>query len=555
MAAALITALPCLFHSRHGRSSAVIVARKKVPTRSSGGCWLRNFYAPDVHSSELRAPCTPFEFDACVEGEAESVQGGTVLKAMRDAGVGLLASLVTLAASVQSPLPAFGLEGTHEASQAGRVSVETAKYNVDAPSTAGKNSLSIATSNDETVSLGVAPEDVTLRDECTEEIASSVVPMEEAVQEVPNESVIQEAWQVVNENFLDARHNSWSADAWLKKKQEVLKNPIRSRMAAYGSIRNMLASLDDPFTRFLTPEQFLQLSKYDVTGIGLNIGESAPAAGEPNLKVIGIILGSPAQLAGVRQGDELLEVAGNSVTGKTAFEAASLIQGPKGTKVSLKVRHNRCSTPQVFELERQQDVRSPVFYRLERVPGSKEMTGFIKLKEFNALAKRDLLTAMKRMQDAGATSFVLDLRDNPGGLVQAGIEISKLFLDEGETVIETVGREAKAVRNVIATTPPVTNAPLTILVNDHTASASEIVAAALHDNCRAVLVGKRTFGKGLIQAVYELSDGSGVVLTVGKYVTPKHLDIDGAGIEPDYKQPPGLNEGLKKLGQCKLLKT
>lgn len=134
---------------------------------------------------------------------------------MRDAGVGLLASLVTLAASVQSPLPAFGLEGTHEASQAGRVSVETAKYNVDAPSTAGKNSLSIATSNDETVSLGVAPEDVTLRDECTEEIASSVVPMEEAVQEVPNESVIQEAWQVVNENFLDARHNSWSADAWL----------------------------------------------------------------------------------------------------------------------------------------------------------------------------------------------------------------------------------------------------------------------------------------------------------------------------------------------------
>ncbi|XP_024398460.1 carboxyl-terminal-processing peptidase 1, chloroplastic isoform X4 [Physcomitrium patens] len=510
MAAALITALPCLFHSRHGRSSAVIVARKKVPTRSSGGCWLRNFYAPDVHSSELRAPCTPFEFDACVEGEAESVQGGTVLKAMRDAGVGLLASLVTLAASVQSPLPAFGLE---------------------------------------------APEDVTLRDECTEEIASSVVPMEEAVQEVPNESVIQEAWQVVNENFLDARHNSWSADAWLKKKQEVLKNPIRSRMAAYGSIRNMLASLDDPFTRFLTPEQFLQLSKYDVTGIGLNIGESAPAAGEPNLKVIGIILGSPAQLAGVRQGDELLEVAGNSVTGKTAFEAASLIQGPKGTKVSLKVRHNRCSTPQVFELERQQDVRSPVFYRLERVPGSKEMTGFIKLKEFNALAKRDLLTAMKRMQDAGATSFVLDLRDNPGGLVQAGIEISKLFLDEGETVIETVGREAKAVRNVIATTPPVTNAPLTILVNDHTASASEIVAAALHDNCRAVLVGKRTFGKGLIQAVYELSDGSGVVLTVGKYVTPGHQDIDGVGIEPDFNQLPDSNEGLGKLAQCKMMKA
>lgn len=289
-----------------------------------------------------------------------------------------------------------------------------------------------------------------------------------------------------------------------------------------------------------------------MTGIGLNIGESVTTSGEPNLKVFGIILGSPAQLAGVRQGDELLEVAGNTVNGKSAFEAASLIQGPKGTKVSLKIRHGRCGTPQVFEVERQQDVRSPVYYRLERGQDSKEMSGYIHLKEFNALAKRDLLTAMKRMQDAGASSFVLDLRDNPGGLVQAGIEIAKLFLDEGETVIETAGRDAKIVRTVLASQPPLTKAPLTILVNDHTASASEIVAAALHDNCRAILVGKRTFGKGLIQAVYELSDGSGVVLTVGKYVTPRHQDIDGAGIEPDYKQIPGPNEVQGKLAQCKL---
>lgn len=289
-----------------------------------------------------------------------------------------------------------------------------------------------------------------------------------------------------------------------------------------------------------------------MTGIGLNIGESASASGEPGLKVFGIILGSPAQLAGVRQGDELLEVSGNSVSGKTAFEAASLIQGPQGTKVSLKIRHGRCGTPQAFEVERQQDVRSPVYYRLERVQDSKELSGYIHLKEFNALAKRDILIAMKRMQDAGAASFVLDLRDNPGGLVQAGIEIAKLFLDEGETVIETAGRDAKIVRTVLASHPPVTKASLTILVNDHTASASEIVAAALHDNCRAVLVGKRTFGKGLIQAVYELSDGSGVVLTVGKYVTPRHQDIDGAGIEPDYKTLPGPNEARGKLAQCKM---
>lgn len=292
-----------------------------------------------------------------------------------------------------------------------------------------------------------------------------------------------------------------------------------------------------------------------MTGIGLNIGESATANGDSYLKVFGIILGSPAQLVGVRQGDELLEVAGNSVRGKTPFEAASLIQGPKGTMVSIKIRHGRCGTPQVFEVERQQDVRSPVYYRLERIQDSKQLSGYIHLKEFNALAKRDILIAMKRMQDAGAVSFVLDLRDNPGGLVQAGIEVARLFLDEGETVIETVGRDAKNIRTVLASHSPITEAPLTILVNDHTASASEIVAAALHDNCRAVLVGNRTFGKGLIQAVYELSDGSGVVLTVGKYVTPGHQDIDGAGIEPDYKQLPSPSAGQEKLRGCKLLKA
>jgi len=109
---------------------------------------------------------------------------------------------------------------------------------------------------------------------------------------------------------------------------------------------------------------------------------------------------------------------------------------------------------------------------------------------------------MKRLQDAGATSYLLDLQDNPGGLVQAGIEIARLFLDEGETVIETVGRDPNSFRSITASGPPLTKAPLMVLVNDHTASASEIVAAALHDNCRALLVGRRTFGKvGLRTAV------------------------------------------------------
>ncbi|CAM6121478.1 unnamed protein product [Calypogeia fissa] len=377
-------------------------------------------------------------------------------------------------------------------------------------------------------------------------------PSISSAEPVTNESVVEEAWQVVNENFLDARHHSWSADDWATLREDVLKRPIRSRMAAYGAIKGMLATLNDPYTRFLTPDQFRELSKYDVTGVGLNIGEVENGKGEVRLAVLGIVLGSPAQMMGVRQGDELLAVNGSSVEGLSAFEAASLIQGPKGTPVSIEIRHGPCEDVKTITVPRQQDVRTPVYYRLERTQNPGELMGYIRLREFNALAKKDLVIAMKRLQEAGATSFMLDLQDNPGGLVQAGVEVARLFLDGGETVIQTVGRDPANYKSIIATNAPLTTAPLMVLVNDHTASASEIVAAALHDNCRAILVGNRTFGKGLIQSVYELSDGSGLILTVGKYVTPGKIDIDGNGIEPDFKNPPGLPEAKQKLGSCEL---
>jgi carboxyl-terminal processing protease len=372
------------------------------------------------------------------------------------------------------------------------------------------------------------------------------------VEPVTNESVVEEAWQLVNENFLDARHHSWSEDEWARIREDFLKRPIRSRMGAYSTIRGMLATLDDPYTRFLTPNQFTELSKYDVTGVGLNIGELANRKGQIKLAVLGIVLGSPAQMMGVRQGDELLAVNGKSVQGLSAFEASSLIQGPKGTPVSIEIRHSPCEDVKTITFSRQQDVRTPVYYRLEHTQDPDQLIGYIRLREFNALAKRDLVIAMKRLQEAGAMSFLLDLQDNPGGLVQAGIEIARLFLDGGNTVVQTVGRDPTNYKSILASNAPFTKAPLMVLVNDRTASASEIVAAALHDNCRAVLVGNRTFGKGLIQSVYELSDGSGLILTVGKYITPGRMDIDRNGIEPDFKNLPGMLEAKQKLGSCSL---
>ncbi|PKI69107.1 hypothetical protein CRG98_010576 [Punica granatum] len=295
------------------------------------------------------------------------------------------------------------------------------------------------------------------------------------------------------------------------------------------------------------------MARYDMSGIGINLREVPGDDGNVKLKVLGLLLDGPAYAAGVRQGDEILAVNGDEVKGKSAFEVSSLLQGPNGTSVIIQVKHGNCGSIQSLEVQRQLVARTPVFYRMEQVENGSMSIGYMRLKEFNALARKDLVTAMRRLQDMGATYFILDLRDNLGGLVQAGIEISKLFLNHGATVTYTVGRDAQYQTTIKADTAPLVTAPVVVLVNNKTASASEIVASALHDNCRAVLVGDKTYGKGLIQSVFELHDGSGVVVTVGKYVTPNHMDINGNGIEPDFHSLPAWNDIAKHLSKCSRL--
>uniref|UniRef100_A0A453F6F8 C-terminal processing peptidase n=3 Tax=Triticinae TaxID=1648030 RepID=A0A453F6F8_AEGTS len=281
------------------------------------------------------------------------------------------------------------------------------------------------------------------------------------------------------------------------------------------------------------------MSKYDMTGIGLNLREIPDDNGSLRLVVLGLILDGPAHSAGVRQGDELLSVNGIDIRGKSAFDVSSMLQGPKETFVTIKVKHDSCGPVESMKVQRQMAARTPIFYRLEKRDNENSSVGYIHIKEFNAVAKKDLVSALKRLQNSGASYFVLDLRDNLGGLVQAGIEIAKLFLNKGDTVIYTTGRDRQVQNTIVADSGPLVTTPVMVLVNNRTASASEIVASALHDNCKAVLVGERTFGKGLIQSVFELHDGSGIVVTVGKYVTPNHKDINGDGIEPDYRRLPG----------------
>ncbi|XP_024529080.1 carboxyl-terminal-processing peptidase 1, chloroplastic [Selaginella moellendorffii] len=385
-------------------------------------------------------------------------------------------------------------------------------------------SAGVSLSENPALAAPAVVESSSVREDCASSSLAGGIPDASSSLEVTDESLVESAWELVNDFYLDARHHKWSPDLWLAQKEKVFQRPFQNRKAAYSAIREMLATLDDPFTRFLTPDEFSQTSKYDITGVGLNIGEVPDENGQIQLRVLGIVLQSPAELAGIQQ--------------------------RKGTPVSVEVRRSQCGDVQSYVLYRQQDLRSPVFYRLERSDVANERRGYVRLKEFNALTKRDLVTALMRLQASGASSFVLDLRDNLGGLVQEGIEVAKLFLDDGETVIYTTRRNNASLQSIVAKGQPFLRAPLVVLVNNRTASASEIMAAALHDNCRAVLAGSRTFGKGLIQSVFEFNDGSGVILTVGKYMTPAHRDIDGNGLEPDFWRMPGHLEVEQKLRAC-----
>eukprot|EP00258_Populus_trichocarpa_P051298 XP_024467317.1 carboxyl-terminal-processing peptidase 1, chloroplastic isoform X3 [Populus trichocarpa] len=360
---------------------------------------------------------------------------------------------------------------------------------------------------------------------CREEETQQDFKVEsEAPQVVTNEGIVEEAWEIVNDSFLDSGRRRWTPQSWQQKKEDILSGSIQSRAKAHDIIRRMLASLGDPYTRFLSPAEFSKMGRYDVSGIGINLREIPDENGEVKLKVLGLLLDGPAYSAGVRQGDELLSVNGEDVKGKSAFEVSSLLQGPNETFVTIKVKHGNCGPVHSIEVQRQLVARTPVSYRLEQIENSTASVGYIRLREFNALARKDL----------------------------AGIEISKLFLNEGEKVIYTAGRDPQYQNTIVADSAPLVKAPVIVLVNNKTASASEIVASALHDNCRAVLVGERTFGKGLIQSVFELHDGSGVVVTVGKYVTPNHMDINGNGIEPDYQNFPGWSDVKKHLSECNI---
>lgn len=343
-------------------------------------------------------------------------------------------------------------------------------------------------------------------------------------QESPKE-LIDEVWQLIDRNYVDGTFNQVD---WRNVRQQYLGRAYSNQEQAYDAIREMLALLDDPYTRFMDPEEFRDMqidTSGELTGVGIQLAQDEETK---ELIVVAPIEDTPAFEAGILARDVITKIDGKSTEGMDTNTAVGLIRGPVGTEVSLTVR--RGDREMDFRLKRDLIEIHPVRYSLKtEADGTK--VGYIRLTQFSANAADEMRQAIEDLESQGVSGYVMDLRINPGGLLYASIDIARMWINEG-LIVSTVDRQGVSEQES-ANGTAITTKPLVVLVDGGSASASEILSGALQDNKRATLVGSKTFGKGLVQSVRGLGDGSGLAVTVAKYLTPSGRDINHMGIEPD----------------------
>ena len=346
-----------------------------------------------------------------------------------------------------------------------------------------------------------------------------------ALQDSPK-ALVDQVWQLVNREYVDDKFNQQD---WQAIRQSLLSKDYTSKEEAYVAIRAALQKLGDPYTRFMNPQQYESLTSQtsgEVSGIGIRMQVNEKTK---RLTVIEAIDNSPAFKAGLRSGDEILAIDGKSTLKMTVEDGSKLIRGQVGTTVSLELE--RPGSKFKIKLTRATIEVPTVRYTLKQ-EGNRRV-GYIRLQEFSSHAADQMRAAIRRGNSEKVDSYVLDLRGNPGGLLNASIEIARMWLNEGH-IVKTVDRKGWSAQTR-ANGTAMTKLPLAILVDGNSASASEILTGALKDNKRAVVVGSQTFGKALVQSVHELEDGSGLAVTIAHYYTPNGTDINHKGIAPDIK--------------------
>jgi carboxyl-terminal processing protease len=305
---------------------------------------------------------------------------------------------------------------------------------------------------------------------------------------------------------------------------------VKSKELVYGAIKGMLNTLDS-HSSFMPPEAYKEMqvdTKGEFGGLGIQIGVK-----DNKLTVISPIEGTPAEQAGIKAGDVILKVDGQSSVNLSLQEAVEKMRGPKGSKVTLTILRENTPEPLVFTL-----VRDIIKIHSVKSKMLDQGVGYIRVSQFQEHTSKDLEKALKKLKEEKMQSMILDLRNNPGGLLTSAVEISEQFLEPGKLIVYIKGRDGKKEEYSSNGPADQENYPMIVLVNEGSASASEIVSGALQDWGRAVVVGVQTFGKGSVQTILPLSDGAGLRLTTAKYYTPKGRSIQNVGIEPDITVKP-----------------
>ena len=352
------------------------------------------------------------------------------------------------------------------------------------------------------------------------------------------QQLVVDSWRLVNQGF-------WNPDQldevrWRRQRQKAMERSIESSDDAYRAIESMLAQLGDPYTRLLRPDDYTALKNStsgNLSGVGLQLGPDEDGNG---VVVISALEGSPAGEAEITSGTRLLSVDGRPVMDLSLEGTVSALRGDVGSQVVLTFENSNGETNEMTLERRSVDLR-PV--RTRRLRSGSHTLGYLRITQFSDGVPEQVKEALTELQNKDIEGLVLDLRNNSGGLVSAGLAVADDFL-AGGAIVETRNREG--INDTIqASLQTVYDGPMVTLVNGGTASASEILAGALQDNDRATLLGGQTFGKGLIQTLTNLSDGSGLAVTVAGYVTPSGRDIQGEGIAPDrvLSDPEPLNPG------------
>jgi carboxyl-terminal processing protease len=320
-------------------------------------------------------------------------------------------------------------------------------------------------------------------------------------------AVIQEAWDIIFRDYVDP-------------------SQLDASKLSQGAVRGMVEALNDPHTTYLDPQSYQSFTgdlqgKYE--GIGATVGIR-----DNQIIIVAPIPNSPAAEAGIRSGDILLAVNGESTEGLSLAEVALRIRGPKGTSVRVTIQHEGEATPVEMEI-----IRAEV----ELVSVSFEMRddiAYIGLFQFTDRTDSELAPVLERLKQEGATGIVLDLRSNTGGPLDAVVNVASHFLKEG-VVVYVVDNEGREISYSVKRTSITTDLPLVVLTDNFSASGSEVLAGAIQDYKRGIVAGTRTYGKGSANTLHELQDGSGIYITIARWLTPNRRLIEGKGIEPDYE--------------------